>query len=97
MAKENMTIEIDTTNLNELQTRLLKRAVALLNHVNHTEEEPEYFETSSELLRVVAQIIKFSNINKPGSDVEFADQALEFCVDRLADQIYQKELVKFDC
>ena len=95
MAKENL--ELETSELNELQVRLIKRAVALINHVNLTDEEPEYFETSSELLRVVAQIIRFSNINKPGTDVEFADQALEFCVDRLADQIYQNDLVKFDC
>ena len=97
MTKSNLTLELDTSNLNELQVRLLKRAMALLDHVSHVDEEAEYFEASSELLRVVAQVIKFSNFNKGDSEIEMADQALEFCVDRLADQIYTKDLVKFDC
>ena len=97
MTKSNLTLELDTSNLNELQVRLLKRAMALLDHVSQVDEEAEYFEASSELLRVVAQVIKFSNFNKGDSEIEMADQALEFCVDRLADQIYTKDLVKFDC
>lgn len=97
MANKNLNLAIDTTELNELQVRLIKRVVSMLDHTMHTDEEADYFESSAELLRIVAQAVKFANFTKGHKEIEFGEQALQYCVDRLADQIYEDTLVKHDC
>ena len=93
----NLNIEIDTTELNELQVRLMKRVVSTLEYVMHTDEESEYFESSAELLRLVAETIKFSHFTTQDKALDHAEQALQYSVDKLADQIYENTLVKHDC
>lgn len=94
---EKIQLEIDTTELNELQIRLIKSVVNMLDHVMHTDEEADFFESSSELLRVTSQAIKSSNFSKLNKELPYGEQALQYCVDVLADRIYQDDLVKYDC
>ena len=89
-------IEIDTTSLNEHQQRLLKRINSLLEHVMKTSNEDEYFELSSEVMRLMATAIQKSNFNNQASSIEHSQQVLEFCVDNLSDHIYGRSVETFD-
>ncbi len=89
-------IEMNTASLSEHQQRLVKRINSLLEHVMKTSDESEYFEMSSELMRLMATAIKKSNFNNQASSVEHSQQVLEFCVDNLSDQIYGRSVETFD-
>lgn len=89
-------IEINTNSLNEHQQRLVKRINSLLEHVMKTSNEDEYFELSSELMRLMATAIKKSNFNENASSIEHSQQVLEFCVDNLSDQVYGRSVETFD-
>lgn len=89
-------IEINTTELNEHQQRLIKGVNSLLEHILLTKSEEDYFESSSELMRLVATAIKKSNFNNQCSSIEFDQQVLEFCADTLSDQVYQRSVESLD-
>jgi hypothetical protein len=89
-------LEIDTEEMNNQQVRLIKTINTMLAHVLTTEEEDEYFDSSSELLRLVASAVKKANFSKNDSGIEYSQQALEFCVDTLSNQIYEDDLIKYD-
>jgi hypothetical protein len=92
-----LTLDIHTEDLSKQQVRLVKTINTLLAHVLTTDQEDEYFESSSELLRVVATAIKKSNFSEENQKpIEYGQQALEFCVDILNDQIYEGDLIKYD-
>lgn len=94
--KESKKIEIDTTGLTDGQIRLLKSANALLTHVMQAEFEDEYFDSSSELFRVIATAIKTSQFNKSSDEIAYDKQVLEFCSDILADQVYGDDVIQYD-
>jgi len=94
--KSKMNVEINTTNLNEQQIRLVKSINTMLSHVLETDAESEYFDSSSELLRLVASAIKKANFNNQGSNIAYDQQALEYCVDILSEQVYTDEVMKYD-
>ena len=97
MNESILKLDIITEDLSEHQIRLIKTINTLLTHVLTTDEEDEYFESSSELLRVVATAIKKSNFSHENQEpIEYGQQALEFCVDILNDQIYEGDLIKYD-
>lgn len=92
-------LKFDTTELNPQQIRLVKSIATLLGHVLTTNDEAEYFEGSSELMELIAGAIKQSNFNSiwcENKDIEYATQALEFCLDNLGEHIYTKKVVRFD-
>ena len=89
-------IEINASELNDHQKRLIKGINSLLEHILVTSSEEEYFESSSELMRLVATAIKKSNFNKQCSSIEFDQQVLEFCVDTLSDQVYERNVETLD-
>lgn len=95
--KKTKTIEIDTSKLSDHHVQLLRNINYLLSHVMSTDEEDEYFEASSELLRVVATAIKRSKFSESSkSEIAYGQQALEFSVDTLQDHIYEGTLVKYE-
>lgn len=89
-------IEIPTQNLTDHQKRLIKGINSLLEHILSTDSEEEYFEASSELMRMVATAIKKSNFNNKCSAIEFDQQVLEYCVDILSDQVYERSVETLD-
>lgn len=94
---KSLKLNIETDGLSKHQIRLIKTINALLGHVLTTDQEDEYFESSSELLRVVATAIKKSNFSLEHQEpIEYGQQALEFCVDILNDQIYEGDLIRHD-
>ncbi len=91
-----MTIDMNTDDLSEQQKRLLKSINMMLVHTMTTDEEDEYFDGSSELLRLVASAIKKANFSNKETEIAYDQQALEYCVDILSDQVYGDDLVKYD-
>ncbi len=98
LTKENktFTLEIDTEGMSPQQIRLIKSINSMLTHVITTEEEDEYFDSSSELLRLVASAVKKANFSQNDQGIQYSLQALEFCVDTLSDQVYEEDLIKYD-
>ncbi len=94
MAKLNL--EIDVKDLSPQQVRLIKSINLMLKHVLTTENEEEYFEHSSDLLRFVATAIKKANFSENDQAIEYSRQALEFCVDTLSEQVYSDDLLQYD-
>lgn len=94
--QEPLKLEIDTEEMSAQQIRLIKTINTMLAHVLTTEEEEEYFDSSSELLRLVASVVKKANFSKNDKGIEYSQQALEFCVDTLSDQVYDNDLIKYD-
>ena len=92
----SVSIQVDTQELSSQQVRLIKTINSLLTHVLSTDEEADYFESSSELLRVFATAIKKANFSKSDDGIDYSKQALEFCVDTLNDQVYEDSLVQYD-
>ena len=95
---EELHIEIDTSELEAQQVRLLGTINALLAHVAKTEEEPEFFEASAELMKQIASLIKQSNfITTTGANpIPYAEQALEYSLDNLVDIIHSDDVISFD-
>ena len=96
MSRKTLTIQIETQDMSSQQVRLIKSINLMLKHVMTTELENEYFDHSSDLLRFVASAIKQANFSKIDTDIDYGQQALEFCVDTLSDQVYEHDLVKYD-
>ncbi len=94
--KNILKIELNTEEMSPAQIRMIKSINSMLAHVITTEEEEEYFDGSSELLRMVASVIKKANFSNQDGKIEYSKQALEFCADVLSDQIYEDDLMKYD-
>ena len=94
--KENTLLEIDCSNLGDQQKRLVKSINSLLQHVLTTKNEADYFESSSELMRLLATAIKKSDFNQADQKIPYDQQVLEFCVDTLSDHVYNNEVEQYD-
>ena len=93
---KKLSLEINTEEMSSHQIRLIKTINSMLAHVLTTEEEEEYFDSSSELLRLVASAVKKANFSSHDDKIQYSQQALEYCVDILNDQVYEDELLKYD-
>lgn len=96
---QELNITVDTQEMSESQKRLLKSVTTLLAHVMTTDEESEYFESSSEVMKLLAGAIKqsnFTSIWRENKDIPYATQALEFCLDHLNDEIHSDDIVRYD-
>lgn len=92
-------INLDAQELNSQQQRLLKSVTNLLAHVMTTDEEGDYFDSSSELMKLVAGAIKqanFTSIWRENTEIPYSTQALEFCLDHLTDEIQSEDIVRYD-
>ena len=96
LTSEKINLEIDTTGMSDQQIRLIKTANSLLTHIMSAEVEEEYFESSSDLFRVIATAIKTSNFNTSENEIAYDQQVLEYCSDTLADQVYQDDIIQYD-
>jgi hypothetical protein len=82
--KDELILKIETHDLTPMQVRLLKHAHTLLIHVLAAEDEEEYFEASSQLLKQAALIVKNANFAlQTKSKIPYGEQAVEYSVDNL--------------
>lgn len=99
LEQQKINIEFDTTELNSAQIRLVKSICSMLNHILTTDDECDYFDGSAELMRMVASAVKQSNFTTEwaeNSEIPYAQQALEFCIDQIADQMSTSNINKYD-
>ena len=91
-------LEIDATELSSEQLRLIRSINTMLTHAMTTESEKEYFNASSDLLRLVAMAVKKANFSaaKKESSIDYEKQVLEYCADSLMDHIHADKLTRFD-
>jgi predicted O-linked N-acetylglucosamine transferase (SPINDLY family) len=96
--KEKLYIEIDATELSAAQIRAIKTLNMLLNHTITTDSEGEFFDSSAEAMRVCASIIKQANFvnDMADSEIPYAQQALEFSLDILAEQMSTSKVINYD-
>jgi len=80
-ANKELLIKINVEEMTPTQIRLIKNITSLLTSVLSSDEEGEYFELSSELLRKSAELIKHSDFANLNSDMSYGDQAVEFAID----------------
>ncbi|MEX0799494.1 MAG: hypothetical protein WEB87_06720 [Bacteriovoracaceae bacterium] len=96
---QSFSITLEGSELSAQQKRLLKTVSNLLAHVMTTDDEGEYFDSSSELMKLVAGAIKqanFTSIWREDENIPYSTQALEFCLDNLNDEIYSDKIVRYD-
>lgn len=96
--KPELTLKYDTTELSPAQVRLLKRVHATLADLLTTDDEGEFFEGSAELMRVCAHLIKQSHFSddKKRSSIPYGEQALEYSVDCLQEQMSRGAIINYD-
>lgn len=81
--EKEITMKLNTEGLTPVQVRILKSLHSLMANVLTAEEEAEYFETSAELLKKTAELIKHSQFALQNKNMDYGDQAVEFAVDTL--------------
>lgn len=100
LKRKEVTLTMDTTDLSECQVRLVKSINHLLSVVLKTDDEAEYFESSAELLRTVASAVKQANFGTEliagDEPIEYTQQALEFSLDLLSEQVYGNKVISYD-
>jgi cyclopropane fatty-acyl-phospholipid synthase-like methyltransferase len=89
-------IKLSTEELTSTQVRLIKSIHALMAHVLTAEDEPEYFETSADLLKKTAELIKHSSFAQQNKEMSYGDQAVEFAVDYLNETLEGNKLHNID-
>lgn len=99
LANQKLTLELNVTELNPAQVRLIKRLNSLVTNILSTDSEKDYFESSSEAMKILAACIKGSNFSTEFTaeeQTEYGKQALEYSVDLLADEINNDLIVPLD-
>ena len=93
---KELIIKINVEELTPTQVRLLKSVTSLLTHVMSSDEESEYFEMSSELMKKVAETIKHADFANKNKEMAYGDQAVEFAIDFLNDSMDCKKIHNID-
>lgn len=97
--EKQLNIKLDVEELSPAQIRLIKTINTLLLQVLTAPDEAEFFDGSAEFMRTCAGAIKQSNFTeslKSKDGIPYADQALEFSLDSISDDIQNAKLVNFD-
>lgn len=94
--KKELQVKMNTEDLNPTQIRLIKSINALMAHVIVSDDENEYFETSADLMKKVAELIKHSNFSENNKTIEYGDQAIEFAIDFLHESMNGNKIHNID-
>jgi hypothetical protein len=99
LEQQSLQVEFDTTELNKSQVRLVKSICSMLNHVLTTDDECDYFDGSADLMKMVAGAVKQANFStecQANTNIPYAEQALEFCMDMVSDQMHGDGIIRHD-
>lgn len=95
--KENeLTIKLSVEELSPTQIRLIKSMTSLMVHALSAEDESEYFETSSQLLKKAAELIKHANFAENHKAMAYGEQAVEYSIDFLNESLSDNKLGNID-
>lgn len=93
---KELTIKINVDEMTPTQVRLIKTISSLMTSVLSADDESEYFDLSSDLLRKAAELIKHSDFANMNKDMSYGDQAVEFAVDFLNESLDQNKMHNID-
>lgn len=93
---KELMIKINVEEMTPTQIRLIKNVTSLLTSVLSSDEESEYFEMSSELLRKTAELIKHSDFANMNSEMSYGDQAVEFAIDFINESLETNKMHNID-
>ena len=85
--EKELTMKLNVEGLTPTQIRLIKSIHSLLANVVSSEDEAEYFEMSAELMKKAAEVIKNSQFALDHKEMAYGNQAVEFAVDSLNEQM----------
>ena len=91
--------EINTKNLPASKVRLLKSLLSELTLTMTTYEEKEFFNHSTEFMRLCASAIQLSNFSEAQkylNDIPFSQQALEYSIDILHEYMANEKIIQHD-
>lgn len=97
--KESLNIKLDIDELSPAQVRLIRSLSTMISHTLTTDEEADFFESASELLKMCAILIKQSNFiqNLPTTKAkEYSEQAIEYSVENIFENMDEKKLLNLD-
>lgn len=95
--QNNLQIHVDTRELEERQVRLIKTVNTLLTSLMTTENEGDFFEHTSEIMRTIATAVKHANFTRANRGaIPYAEQALEYSIDTLTDELHDAKFVRYD-
>jgi uncharacterized protein YaaN involved in tellurite resistance len=94
--EKELLMKIDTEGLSTTQVRLIKTIHSLMANVLASDEESEYFETSAELMKKAAELIKHANFSTQNTAMSYGDQAVEFAVDTLNELMDENKMMNID-
>ena len=87
---KELLLQISTEELTPTQVRLIKNLHSLLNNLLSCDDEGEFFETSADLLKKTAELIKYSDFSIQHKNMSYGDQAVEFALDNLNEDLNNK-------
>ena len=97
--KKKSTFEIQHQNLAPEQLRLTKSIITELVSMMETNQEDQFFHSSSELMRLIATAVEFSSFvdyQSSVSSIPFSTQAIEYSIDVLADYMESNKHIQYD-
>jgi hypothetical protein len=93
---KELILKLDVESLTPTQVRLIKSVTGLLTHVLAADEESEYFEMSSELMKKVAEAIKHADFANNNRKMNYGNQAVEFAIDFINESLDQNKIHNLD-
>ena len=94
--KNNMEIELDTSNLSQEKVRLIKTIISEMTKTLTSDNEKKFFTHSAEFMRLCACVIqksRFVQVNESVSSIPFNQQAIEYSIDVLQEYLEQEKVV----
>lgn len=89
---------LDTSELSSAQRRLIRYLNSTLLHAVTTSDEREYFDGANEAMQMFASLIQQANfpLQEGHADIPYPTQALEFCMETMAEDLSRKRTLIFD-
>lgn len=94
--ESELLIKLNVEEMSAVQVRLVKSINSLMAHILTAEDEAEYFDASANFMKKAAEIIKQADFVKNNPGMQYAEQAVEFAVDFLAESIDENKVGSID-
>ncbi len=94
--EQEIVIKLNVEDMSPTQVRLLKNITSLLANVVSADEESEFFDTSSELFKKVAELVKHSQFAEANRKINYGEQAVEYSIENLNETLDSRNLHNID-
>lgn len=98
--QKEVKLTLNAEELSPNQVRLIRGINQLLTTVLTSHDEAEYFNSSAELMKLVASAVKQANFGTAmvaGDEaIAYTQQALEFSLDLLSEHIEENKVITYD-